>query len=87
VETTDKRGTRSRFLRQVALTLGIAAGAVAYPAVAHAAVNCCPAPPGACQPPEPTSCGGGQTLFRCDCGACCSYCICKPSTDCYNGPC
>ena len=78
----EARSNRRRFLRQIGITLGVAAGAALYPAIAHAATNCCPAN-GRC---PGFTCQTGNPYF-CECGPGLDYCICHIGSGCYNGPC
>jgi hypothetical protein len=81
----EARSNRRRFLRQIGITLGVAAGAALYPAIAHAATNCCPAGSSRCT--GLPNCPSGQQYFFCECGPGLDYCICHSGTTCYNGPC
>lgn len=84
MDTTKARSSRRRFLRQIGVTLGVAAGAALYPALAHAATNCCPAN-GRC---GTSGCISPNNWYWCECGPGSDYCICKNlSGGCYNGPC
>lgn len=85
MDATEHRSSRRRFLRQIGITLGVAAGAALYPAIAQAVTNCCPAG-GRCT----GSCPSGQSLYFCECGPGSDYCICHNTIlggGCYGGPC
>ena len=78
------RNLREAGLRNSLTTLGVAVGAALYPAVARAALNCCPAN-GRC---GSTGCQDPNKWYFCECGAGNDYCICSSHTSgCYNGPC
>lgn len=91
-EQFEAMTTRGRFLKQLGATLAVGVGAAAFASAAradHTAGHCCPSGSGPCtNPGDPTSCGGQQNLFHCNCsGIGQDYCICTTRTECYNGPC
>lgn len=83
MDATEDTSSRRRFLRQIGITLGVAAGVALYPALAHAATNCCPAGT-RCSGP----CNSPKQWYFCECGPGSDYCICHDTVSgCYNGPC
>lgn len=79
----ETKATRNRFLKGVGVTLAAALGAAAYPAIARAALQCCPSDeahcPG-CQSPTPVP-------YHCSCPTG-GYCTCRANNSgCFPSAC
>jgi hypothetical protein len=80
----EATSNRKAFVKKIGVTLAAAFGAMAYPAIARAALQCCPSDQahcGSCPPDLPQQ-------YHCDCGAAGGYCACRQSnTGCFPAPC